>query len=354
MKNISETDTNFKVETQIERENLQFRDAGTAPFRIYGLLRENGRFCRIPEVTAENVSEGVHELYANTAGGRVRFVTDSPYVAISAQMDGIGKMPHFPLTGSAGFDLYAKAENNQIYQGTFIPPYDMESGYESVLDLPDRAEREITINFPLYSNVKKLYIGLESHSVCRPAPEYTYAKPVVYYGSSITQGGCASRPGNAYQAIISRSLDCDFLNLGFSGNAKGEDAMTDYINGLDMSVFVMDYDHNAPDVGHLAATHPRMFQKIREKHPELPVVMMTRPKVHLTAEEQERAAIIRKTWQDAVAAGDLHVFLLQGSDLIRQEVWENATVDNVHPNDSGFVSMAQTLGDLLKEILVKQ
>ena len=351
MKNISEIDKNFKVETKIERENLQFFDAETSPFRIYGLLRENGRFCRMPEEAAKGVSDGVHGLYANTAGGRVRFRTNSPYVAISAQMDGIGKMPHFALSGSAGFDLYADEGSGQIYRGTFVPPFDLEKGYESVLDFPDNTERLITINFPLYSNVTKLYIGLDSHSMQKPAPDYKYEKPVVYYGSSITQGGCASRPGNSYQAIVSRRLDCNFINLGFSGNAKGEDDMTDYINGLDMSIFVMDYDHNAPTVEHLAATHRRMFQKIREKHPTLPIIMMTRPKVHLTAEEKERSEIVRKTYLDALDAGDEHVCFLQGSDLIHREVWETATVDNVHPNDSGFVSMAYTLCDLIIEII---
>ncbi len=83
----------------------------------------------------------------------------------------------------------------------------MTAGYESVIDFSSNAERIITINFPLYSNVKKLYIGLDSHSMRKAAPDYKYEKPIVYYGSSITRGGCASRPGNSYQSMISRKLD---------------------------------------------------------------------------------------------------------------------------------------------------
>ena len=87
----------------------------------------------------------------------------------------------------------------------------------------------------------------------KDAPEYRIKKPVVYYGSSITQGGCASKPGSSYESILSRRFDCDYINLGFSGTAKGEDEIVDYIKGLEMSVFVMDYDHNAPTTEHLAS-----------------------------------------------------------------------------------------------------
>ena len=133
-----------------------------------------------------------------------------------------------------------------------------------MIDFDDRKEREITINFPLFTEVCELYIGLQKGCKLEPASEYTHQKPVVYYGSSITNGGCASRPGNTYQAVISRMLDCDFVNLGFNGNAKGEQEIADYIKGLDMSVFVYDYDHNAPTPEHLLDTHEKMFKAIKK------------------------------------------------------------------------------------------
>lgn len=350
MKNIDSIDKNFEIKTSISRENLRFYDAENKPFRIYGLIREHNRFCRMPKRVAESVSEGVSFLYSNTAGGRVRFVTDSSFVAISCKMDGVGKMAHFALTGSAGFDLYADEGNGQIYMGTFTPPYTIEDGYESIMDFQDNKERIITINFPLYSNVNKLYIGLDGDTMLEQAPDYTYERPIVYYGSSITQGGCASRPGNAYQAIISRKLDADFINLGFSGNAKGEDEITEYINTLDMGCFVMDYDHNAPTVKHLKATHERMYKSIREKHPELPIIMLTRPITHLIEEEKDRLAVVQETYQKALDSGDKNVYFIKGSDLLEPSVVETATVDNCHPNDSGFVSMANVLFDLMEII----
>ena len=102
---ITKIDKNFAVETKIEREGLVFLDAESAPFKIYGVYRDGDKFRRLPESVAEATSAGVLALHANTAGGRVRFVTDSPFIAISAYMGNVGKMPHFPFTGSIGFDL---------------------------------------------------------------------------------------------------------------------------------------------------------------------------------------------------------------------------------------------------------
>ena len=313
-------------------------------------MHEQEGFCRIPKAVAEKVNPGVLSLYGNTAGGRVRFVTDSPYVAISAEMNEIGKMPHFALTGSAGFDLYVDEGKGQRYHGTFVPPFDIKNGYESVLDFPNSTKKVITIHFPLYSNVNKLYIGLHSQAQLEHAPDYACEGKVVYYGSSVTQGGCASRPSNSYQAILSRLLDWDYINLGFSGSAKGEDEIVDYISTLDMRCFVMDYDYNAPSVEHLENTHERMFQRIREKQPNLPIVILTRPKYYLTDAEMDRLTVIQKTYQNALDTGDKNVYFIKGTDLIAPEVAEVALVDGVHPNDSGFVSMAYGLYEVLRKI----
>jgi len=213
-----------------------------------------------------------------------------------------------------------------------------------------REKREITINFPLYSNVRDLYIGLQEDAITEEAKPYKSDKPIVYYGSSITQGGCASRPGMSYQAIVSRSIDYDYINLGFSGNAKAEDEMIDYIKNLEMSVFVYDYDHNSPSVEHLSSTHEKMFKAIREKHPDLPVIMMPRPKHYLSDVEKERRRIVETTYKNALAAGDKNVYYISNEELTEMCKGEG-TVDNAHPTDFGFASMAKPIIKVLKTIL---
>jgi len=346
MSDFSLIDPNFKVETELEETDIRFYNVRTAPFEVYGVFYENGKFRRLPEAVAKTVSDGVIRLHVHNAGGRVRFKTDSEYVAINAKMSEIGMMSHFALTGSAGFDLYA----DNSYVKTFSPPYDIEDGYESIIHLGSNKMREITVNFPLYSGVNELYIGLsENASVCAPSP-YRMDKPIVYYGSSITQGGCASRPGMAYESIISRRLNIDHINLGFSGNAKGEDEMAEYVSSLKMSAFVYDYDHNAPSVEHLKNTHEKMFKKVRKSHPDIPIVMMSRPKFYLTDEEKMRLEIIKETYNNAIKNGDKNVYLIEGPELMKMAENEG-TVDGGHPTDFGFASMAKALGDLLEKIL---
>lgn len=238
---ISLIDKNFAVDNEIDKTGLAFYSAEDKPFVIYGVFREGDCFRRMPEAVAASVSQGVLRLHNKNAGGRVRFATNSSKIAIRAKLHNVGKMAHFALTGSAGFDLYADGK----YVKSFVPPVTLNDGYESLLDLGEAKRREITINLPLYTGVNYLEIGLsEEAEIWEPAP-YRPLNPIVYYGSSITQGGCASRPGRSYQSVIERRLNCDYINLGFSGNAKGEPEMADYIKNLPMSVFVFDYDHNA-------------------------------------------------------------------------------------------------------------
>lgn len=346
---IEEVDKNLKVESNINKDGIAFYNVLEKPFQIYGVFKENGKFRRMPEKEAEKVSEGVLHLHSHCAGGRVRFRTDSQRIAIFARMGSIAKMSHFPLTGSAGFDVYTNNGEGEVYVKTFVPPFNIENGYESMVCIDDNSMRDVTINFPLYSEVIELYIGIDDKSKIEAPTPYIVKKPIVYYGSSITQGGCASRPGNCYQAYISRRFNCDYINLGFSGNAKAEDEMIDYIKKLDMSIFVMDYDHNVPNPEYLSKTHEKMFKAIRSQHPKLPIIIMSAPIWQVKGFMRERRDIIETTYKNARAEDDENVYFLDGDDLM-SFCENNGTVDNCHPNDFGFASIASAVGDVIDKI----
>lgn len=349
---IEEIDRNFQVKSGIE-EDIVFYDAALEPFQIYGLIKpadQKDRYRRMPEETARRVSEGVYLLHTDTAGGRVRFRTDSSCIAIYAEMGRISRMVHFAMTGSAGFDLYVREQEREKYIKTFLPPQDMTEGYASLLECGGGGMREYTVNFPLYSNVNRLYIGLKRGAAICPAEPYAYGAPVVFYGSSITQGGCASRPGNSYESMISRRFHCDYINLGFSGSAKGEDAMAEYIASLKMKIFVYDYDHNA-SWEELKATHGRMFSIIRRAQPDLPVIMVSRPAVYLSEEERARRDLIRSNCMQARNHGDRRVCFVDGNRIMEPLAGDSGTVDGCHPNDLGFFCMAKAIGDAIGEIL---
>lgn len=347
MKRIDELDRNMAVVTQLEDTDIQWFDVHDAPFSLHGFTEPQPKgepFRRLPKDVAEATSDSVAHLAMCTAGGRVRFNTDSPYVAIHAELGDLCRMDHMPFTGIFGFDLYARINDQEQYVGTFRPPVNLEnqSGYESKLILPEGAQ-EMTINFPLYNGIVRLFIGVKEGSrVSAPRP-YAHPLPVVYYGSSITQGGCASRPGNSYQAMLTRMLDWDHINLGFSGSALAEDAVVEYMANLEMSAFVSDYDYNAPDAAHLRATHLKLYRAIREKHPDLPILMMSHPKRWNIDEPVERRAVVLDTYNTALSEGDQNVYFIDGETLFDGELADSCTVDNVHPNDLGFYRMARKL-----------
>ena len=350
MSRIAEIDKNFSVKGVNDREDTVYLSATDSAFDLRGVFYEDGKFRRLPEEVAKEVSWGVYVLHAHTAGGRLRIKTDSKYIILKAKLGEVGKMPHFALTGSAGFDLYQKCDGEELYYCTFVPTFDVVESIDGIVDFGSNQMRELVINFPLYTEVCELYIGLQNTANTEMPAPYKHEKPIVFYGSSITQGGCASRAGTSYEGFISRRFDTDYINLGFSGNAKGEDNMAEYIKNLDMSVFVYDYDHNAPDCEHLKNTHERMFKIIRQANPTLPIVIMSRPRFTLTDDEEKRLEIIKETYNNALNSGDNNVYLLTGPELMKEAKGEGL-VDGCHPTDLGFASMAKALGDLLEKII---
>lgn len=352
---IEEVDRNLAVKGTVGDAELSFWDVRRPPFTVYGLLPgEPGEtFRRLPRQVAEQTSPGVLHLHTNTAGGRVRFRTDSSCVAIRVKMPGKCLMSHMPFLGSSGFDLYLTENGKCCYEASLVPPIDRGDGYESLVRFPDRTMRDITINFPLYDSVAELLIGTEPEAKLQAGGTYRNEKPVIFYGSSITQGGCASRPGNSYQAVISRMFNCDYRNLGFSGNARGEAAMAEYIAQQPMELFFMDYDYNSPSPEHLATTHEPFFLTIREKNPDLPIILASKtdkprsPKEEREAEERRK--VICTTYENALRRGDRNVRYIDGRTVFsafeaQGLAADSCTVDDCHPNDLGFFCMAQVFG----------
>lgn len=351
-RSIEEIDKNFVIPTDVSDVDADYYDVRRDPFKVYGLYDcRNGRqFKRLPDEIGEKVNEGVKALYKHTAGGRVRFSTDSDVVIIKAVMPSVTRVPHMPVTGAAGLDLYVDdPENGSRYHRTFIPPCDLENGYACKIRLRGRKQRYITVNLPLYSEVSDLYIGLRSGASLGEGLGYRNEKPVVFYGSSITQGGCASRPGNTYQNIISRRMNLDYVNLGFSGSGLAEDIIVDYMSSLPMCAFVSDYDHNAPSAEHLERTHFKMYERIRGKNPDLPYIMLSRYDFDCDYDANiRRRDVIYETYRRAIDKGDKNVYYIDGASVFRGPYEDMCTVDGTHPNDLGFALLADAIGAELK------
>ena len=352
MVSVEKLDKNMVFDSKIEREGLVFKDIENAPFKVYGVKKmsifggQKIAWSRMPDEVSKDISVHIYNTSKQTTGGRIRFKTDSPYIALNVKNLPRPSMPQLTLVAQVGFDLYIGNE----YYNSFIPPSNLDVGYESVIDFPSSEMREITLNFPLYYGIEDVYVGIKDGSKLEEASDYLDMPPIVYYGSSITQGGCANRPGNTYEAIIARETNVDFVALGFGGGAKGEPRMAEYIASLDMSLFVLDYDHNAPTPEYLDETHENFFKIVRKAHPELPILIISRPVYYPKPEEIVRRDIVKKTYDNAIASGDKNVYFIDGTTLL-EECKNNGTVDGIHPTDYGFACMARKICPVIKEIL---
>jgi len=361
MIDFNKIDKNFFEITSVDMSGRVMYNVCEKPFRVYGLLLpqdENDIFRRMPLEKAQEINKGVELLHDNTAGGRVRFATDSARVSILVKVRDCVAGAKFSLSGRAGLDLYEITPDGEKYLKHFPPSEDGSGVFAGEHIFKEKKMRNFTLYMPSYTAVLELYVALDEGALLKECVNYTYEKPIVYYGSSITQGANASRPGTTYQNILSRRFDTDYINLGFSGNALGEPAMARYIAGLDMSICVLDYDHNAPNAEHLRNTHYKMYEIIREAQPDLPIIFMSKPNYHTAtvkfdvSDNEKHRQIIIESYERARANGDTNVYFVDGKQVA--EVFgagDNMTVDGCHPNDIGFLSMAKLLGDRIEKIL---
>ena len=352
--NLTELDKNFKQDSALTLQDLEYHYYLNGKFTISGAdhYSEKGKcLVRMPiealeKVKAEAGNDGVYNLAHCPAGVRIRFKTNSPYIAIKS-VNGNN------ANGFYNFDVYER-RGNTFFHVKNLAGVGNVTNFESFVHVGGGSLKEFEIQLPILTCVNDLYIGLKAESVIEAPNEYYYKKPIVFYGSSITHGGCSSRPGNAYTAIISRRLCADYINLGFSGNAKGEVAMAEYIASLKMSAFVLDYDHNAPTDEHLENTHERFFKIVREKNPTLPIIMVSRPNtLYNTLQDANRRAIVFKSYLNAKSSGDENVYFVDGSTFLLSDTADTQIVDQCHPSDGGFLRMAEVIGAVVKSAIRK-
>ena len=334
---------------------MKWYDLTDAPLQIHGLaVKEGTKFFRLPEEILDKVNDGVTRLGTFPAGGRIRFRTDSPVIEIRHNVTVV------PL-GGAGEGTIGRSGMSCYVNGTLRGnnPVSTDSAL-LILRVKKQAEmQDVDIYMPILNQVITCEIGVEDGAKVEAPKAYTIEKPIVFYGSSITNGAAASHPGINYVARVCRRLDADYINLGFAGAAKGEQTMADYIAGLDMSLFVLDYDHNAPTVEHLESTHYNFYETVRKAQPKLPILMLSKPDFdgNFTKEAREynarRRDVIRATYEKAKENGDENVYFIDGETLFGTEDRESCTSDLCHPNDLGFYRMANVVTPVIENILKK-
>ena len=312
---------------------------------------------------ANHINKNVQTNNWHTSGGTIRFRTNAESITITATMqNAIATGDRFTLRGVAGFDVYVGTGTDRQYVGGRMQTFTSTSMVEETITLPYGVEgyNEVLINMPLYCGISNITITFPEDALIASPLSRDLSYPILFYGSSITQGACASRPGLAYTNMVCRMLNADCRNLGYSEGAYGEDEMIAYIANEQMSAFVMDYDHNATLSG-LEETHYKLYKAVRDAHPDIPIVMLSRPvftsvpDFAVGDEDLERIAIVKATYEAALAAGDENVYFINGYESFfpMMEMADIYTSDMRHPNDVGMYYMGlavyKTLSSALKE-----
>lgn len=340
-----------------QQPSLRWVQISSAPLEVDGLpwFAENGgELSRLPVKLKDSYRKPVWELAQSPSGGRIRFRTNSTHMSIRLEYPKAPDMTNMHAFGQTGVDLYV----NGTYWNTAIASRDSKPGLvqeHSFYEDQPRVYREITIYLPLYMPVKVLGIGIDADAEIQAPKPFALKKPIVFYGTSITQGGCASRSGMSYEAILGRMLNVDFVNLGFSGNGKGDPAMARTVASIDASYYVLDFAQNNPTVESLAKVYEPFIDTIRSKHPETPILVIT---PIYSAHEAGLAnsklvgmrALIRRVAAQRIAAGDKNIQIVEGTDLIGSSR-ADGLVDGTHPNDLGFEWMAEGLAARISTVL---
>ncbi len=315
---------------------------------LYGGMYDYKEKCFTRMVDSE-AKEKLHKVgVTEVAGMRARFKTNSKKFVISVSYKYLMKLTNMSIAGTSGFVLLEETDKGHELVACFRPDIDSEKGFTAQTALKG-GMRNYILFFATYQDyITEVKLGFDGDSVVEKGNKYKYELPILYYGSSITQGASSSRADANYPALISKWHNVDFLNLGFCGAAKGEDCMIEYLANIKSKVFVCDYDYNAPDVEHLKNTHYKLYFEYRKLNPNTPIIFMTRPNFERDAKNNlKRIKVVKSTYLKAKASGDNNVYFLDGRKLFGKNDREICTADLTHPNELGFYRMAKALDKVI-------
>ncbi len=308
-------------------------------------LKEN-RYDRLPLSYKEIVRKPVWELSKASAGMSIRFLSNSTSISVKWTVLNNNKMNHMAETGIKGVDLYFNNMGNWQYLNT-ARPSDIENEYMLIKDMSDEL-REFKMFLPLYDGVESIEVGIDSNSVIE-RPLKKNRRSIIFYGTSITQGGCASRPGMAHTNIISRKLNIDCINFGFSGNGRMEQPINNLISEFNPLFYVIECLPNMIAEQVTNSTIP-LVKTIQEKRPETPIIFVENflyESVALDEKEEalvkEKNAALKTEYIKMIEGGFKNVFYISTENATGED--HEGTVDGVHFTDLGFIRYADFLID---------
>lgn len=336
---------------------IVYHDASSLPLLGKATDATQERYVRLPDSLQNKVRKELTDLGQNSAGMALRFRTNSTCIKARWSVRNNFGMAHMTAVGVKGLDLYGWVEGEWRFAGSAFPKGKQS---ESTLVKNMTPEpREFMLYLPLYDGATQIEIGIDSLSTLE-LPQMDLprrGRPLVFYGTSILQGGCANRPGMAHTNILSRKLQRECINLGFSGNARLDMEIAQVMAATDASLYVLDFLPNVT-LEQMREKVGAFYSLLRDTHPDVPILFVENPPFPHAAFNQEVAreiaeenAWLRNYVKQLRQAGDKRVSLFTSEEMIGPD--GEATVDGCHFTDLGFARYAEQLLPVLKKLLAR-
>lgn len=336
-------------------DSLKYVNATNFELIGKGFTDTQNLYERLPSSLNGKTRPPVWSLSKNCSGLAIRFRTNSPVIAAKWEVTGDVVMNHFAPSGIKGLDLYCLKKGKWQFVNSARPTGKITTTI--IIDQMVGDDMEYMLYLPLYDGLAKLEIGVKATAtivnpkVDSPKKE----KPIVFYGTSITQGGCASRAGMSYPNQLSRMLNRQIINLGFSGNGQLDLEIAEFMADIDASCFVMDCLPNVTTV-QMKEKYARFLEIIRSKKPDVPILLVeTILFPHMYFDQtvysllQEKNATLQKIYAGQKRNHDQNIHYLKGGQLIGND--SEGTVDGIHLTDLGFIRMSENMYPVLRKLI---
>jgi lysophospholipase L1-like esterase len=323
---------------------------------VYGKLFDTPfKYHRIDTAKYKDLPARVKYLYTNSAGLFVTFRSNSSSIHAKWCVTDTKVLSNLTSIAHKGLDVYIKnADGKWQYAGSKGTAKICDEGI--LVDELEQTDKEFLVYLPLYDETKSLEIGIEEGATFQPLSN-PFQKNIAVYGSSIVQGASAGRPGMAYTAILSRRTGLNFINLGVSGSAKMEQEVAHMLAAGTPDVFILDCVPNSlPEI--VSERTQYFVEYLRANHPNTPIIMIPSVVRELSYFNQvwnkrnaEQNAQFKKEYETLVAKGIKHLYYLDSNTLLGTD--HEGTTDGTHPNDLGFMRMADQIQPFVIEVMQK-
>ncbi len=356
-KRIEDIDQNFQSKPIKVENGIEWHSPKEAPFAVDGLawFKEDKEFIRLPKRAKGSVREDLWILGTMPSGGCVRFKTDSTVIHVRMQHAG-GQlaMPHMTSVGVSGLDLYEGPPSKMTFWNC-VRPGAMSDPYTSVaINNLSKKMREFTLYLPTYNALALLEIGFEPGAKLSAPTPYKRKKPVVFYGTSVTQGGCSTRPGSGFVPMIGRNLGVEAINLGFSGNGICDPELIPLLSEINTDCLVIDCVFNM-GFERMQKNYANFVGAIRKNRPKMPMLLVTAFRTSSEFYTDKPIwdgcnEVVLKTYREIRKAGDKNIHYYDSRKAIGME-HDHPSVDGIHLNDWGFHLLAKGMTPAIKKLL---